>query len=324
MALHVPVMIGEAVRLLAPALGPGGCLVDCTVGLGGHSAAFLEQFSECRLVAIDRDPRALQLAAERLSRFDRRVQWIRSRFGELQERLAEQGISKVNGIFADLGVSSMQLDEAERGFSFQQDGPLDMRMGRPREAEGEDGEELTARDIVNSYPEDELAMIFKEFGEERQARRIAREIVRERQNRPLETTGELSRLVERMIGGRPAPRRHGRPGRQVHPATRVFQALRIEVNQELAELKQLLDQAIRLLDQDGRLVVISYHSLEDRLVKHSFRQQAVGEKDPVTGRPRAETQVIEVLTKRPLRPRDEEVAANPRSRSARLRAARRI
>lgn len=323
MAEHVPVLLEETHRWLAPALADGGWWMDCTVGLGGHAAALLERLPAARLVAVDRDPEALELAKARLRPFGGRVEWIQSRFGEVEARIAERGIGPIQGILADLGVSSMQLDRAERGFSFLREGPLDMRMEGASEGEG-DGPEagrLTAKDIVNDYPEAELAKIFKEFGEERYARRLARSIVEARVETPFETTSDLAQLVEEKRPRGPRPRSGRRP---LHPATQVFQALRIEVNRELHELRQLLDQAVRLLDQDGRLVVISYHSLEDRLVKHTLRDLATGEKEPVTGRPRAETQVIEVLTKKPVRPSDQELAANPRARSARLRAARRL
>ncbi len=201
----------------------------------------------------------------------------------------------------------MQLETAERGFSFQREGPLDMRMG---------SSELTAGDIVNSYQEGELVRIFKDYGEERRSRRIAREIVERRARKPLETTRELRELIAEVS----PPARRAR----IDPATRVFQALRIAVNEELSGLEKLLDQTVEMLDQDGHLVVISYHSLEDRIVKHTLRNMARGEVDETTGRTRSETRVIELLTGKPVRPQPEEVAANPRSRSARLRAARRL
>jgi 16S rRNA (cytosine1402-N4)-methyltransferase len=233
----------------------------------------------------------------------------------------------------------MQIDLAERGFSFLRDGPLDMRMSgmasntASNTASNDDPDpgptvhtddpegELTAADIVNRYPEEQLANIFREYGEEKQARRIARGIVAARREEAIETTGQLARLVERLKPHRGRPRA-GR--RRLHPATQVFQALRIEVNRELDELHDLLDQAVRLLEKDGHLAIISYHSLEDRIVKHTLRDLATGEIEPITGRPRAETQVIEVLTKKPVRPDDREIAINPRARSARLRAARRL
>ena len=303
--MHQPVLCAETVELLDTARG--GCYVDCTVGLGGHAAAILGSSAEATLLGIDRDRRALELAAERLAGFGDRVQLVAGRFGDLRRLVTELGIGRLSGVFADLGVSSMQLEVADRGFSFQLDGPLDMRMGLG---------ERTARDIVNRYAEEELGRIFSEYGEERHARRIARAIVAERREKPIVTTGDL-RVRANPVLRPPAKRR-------IHPATQVFQALRIEVNQELEELRMLLDQAVDMLERDARMVMISYHSLEDRLVKHTLRDLATGEIEPVTGRPRAESRVIEVLTRKPLRPSAEEVAANPRARSARLRAARRL
>ncbi len=314
--MHQPVLVAEVVRELD--LARGGWIVDCTLGLGGHAAAILDSSQAVNLLGLDRDDQALQLASERLARFGDRVRLARARFDQLEEVLGEQGLGRVSGVLADLGVSSMQLDRAERGFSFRFDGPLDMRMGTGR-ADGM--EELTARTIVNRYPEAELSKIFRQFGEERHARRIASTIAAARREAAIETTSELCRLVE-QAKPRQRPRRDGRKG--IHPATQVFQALRIEVNQELDQLGDLLDQSIRMLDRDGRLVVISYHSLEDRVVKHTLRDLARGEIEPVTGRARAESRLIEVLTRKPLRPSAEEVASNARSRSARLRAARRL
>ncbi len=311
--MHQPVLVAEVVRQLD--LSRSGCIVDCTVGLGGHAAAILDSSPAVTLLGLDRDTQALQLASERLARFGDRVRLARARFDQLDEVLADQGIDKASGVLADLGVSSMQLDVGERGFSFRLDGPLDMRMGTSHQRE------LTAKTIVNRYPEAELSKIFRQFGEERYARRIASQIVEARKEAAIETTTELCRLGERAKPHR-RPRRDGRKG--IHPATQVFQALRIEVNQELDQLSELLDQSIRMLDSDGRLVVISYHSLEDRVVKHTLRDLARGEIEPVTGRARAESRLIEVLTRKPLRPTAEEVATNARSRSARLRAARRL
>ena len=325
--MHLPVLLTESVDLLRPALSGGGVWVDVTLGLGGHAAAILAACPEARLVAIDRDPAALAEARQRLAAWSGRIDFVLAAFSEMERRLGELGLGKVQGIFADLGVSSLQLDDAGRGFSFRHDAPLDMRMGRPAttseaadEGEGTD-EILTARVVVNEYPEAELARIFMEYGEEQQARRIARGIGKAREQKPIETTGELARLIE---GLKPESFRPREGKKRLHPATQVFQALRIEVNHELEELEQLLDQATRLLDASGRLVVISYHSLEDRIVKHTLRDLASGEIEPITGRPRAETQVLEVLTRKPIRPSEQEVAANPRSRSARLRAARRL
>ncbi len=309
-AAHVPVLVAETLALLAPERG--GIFVDATLGLGGHAEALLEAGPEVQLVGIDRDPQALERAAARLARFGDRVRTALGNFDQLAETLRGLGIAGVAGILADLGVSSLQLDTPERGFSFRFDAPLDMRMGAG---------DVTAADLVNGCSEGELTKIFQEYGEEHQARRIARAIVASRIGKPIETTGELRAVIDR------AKRREGghreREGR-VDPATRVFQALRIEVNQELQGLERFLDQAIGQLDAEGRLVVISYHSLEDRIVKNNLRDLARGEVDEITGRTLSESRAIELLTKKPLRPSESEVEWNPRSRSARLRAARRL
>ena len=302
---HVPVLVREVIGYLAPLRE--GLVADCTLGAGGHAAALLEAVPGLRVIGIDRDPQARHLAAGRLASFGDRVRILEGEFAELGELLRRAGIQKVDGILADLGLSSMQLETPDRGFSFRREGPLDMRMGPGQ---------LTAREIVNRYSEAELQEIFREHGEERRARRIAKAIVEAREEAPIETTTELRKLIHRTVG---------RPPRQrIDPATRVFQALRIEVNRELEGLSRLLDQVAELLDSDGRLVVISYHSLEDRIVKHRLRQLAQGEVDETTGRRRSESRLIEVLTKKPIRPTPAEVAANPRARSARLRAARRL
>ncbi len=305
---HVPVLLEEALDLLAPRRG--GAFVDCTLGLGGHAEALLAAAPEARLVGIDRDREALRMAAERLAPFAERVRIVEGRFEDLGRLVADCGVARVAGVFADLGVSSLQLDTARRGFSFRLEGPLDMRMGAG---------ELTAGEIVNRYAEADLERIFRQYGEERRARAIARAIGRARGRKPLETTTELAELVGRAKRGRAAPGRF-----RIDPATRVFQALRIEVNRELAGLARFIEEAVRLLEHDGRLVVISYHSLEDRIVKNTLRDLARGEVDEVTGRTRSETRAIEVLTRKPVRPGAAELELNPRSRSARLRAARRI
>jgi 16S rRNA (cytosine1402-N4)-methyltransferase len=309
---HVPVLLEQAIDFLDP--GRGGCFVDATVGLGGHAARLLERGPEATVLGLDRDPEALSIAAERLRAYGDRVRLERADFRYLRNAVEATGRSKVAGILADLGVSSLQLERAHRGFSFRRDGPLDMRMG-PDAAR-------TARDVVNQYSEGELVRLLKDYGEERQARRIARAMVAERERAPIETTAQLRDLIHRTVGAPPPRTRHRLGG--IDSATRTFQALRIEVNQELEGLESFLDQALSLLERDGRLVVISYQSLEDRLVKCALREAALGEVDPVTGRPRAETRLIELMTRKPLRASDAEVMANPRSRSARLRAARRI
>lgn len=305
---HIPVLLEETTALLAPERG--GLFVDCTLGLGGHSAALLEASSKARVIGIDRDPEALRLAESQLQPFAERMRLLPGEFSRLEQLLEAAQVDRVDGILADLGVSSLQLETAERGFSFRLEGPLDMRMGPG---------ELTAGEVVNRYREADLVRIFRDYGEERQARRIARAIVARRDEQAIQTTLDLRQVVHRVLG---RPPRHRK--RRIDPATRVFQAIRIEVNKELAGLESLLDQAVRLLRRDGRLVVISYHSLEDRIVKNKLRDLARGEVDQITGRPRSETQVIEVLTKRPVRPGEVELAANPRARSARLRAARRL
>jgi 16S rRNA (cytosine1402-N4)-methyltransferase len=338
---HLPVLLRESLDLLAPERG--GLFVDATVGLGGHAAALLERGPAARLVGLDRDAEALRRAGIRLAPFGDRVRLAHGNFHRLEELLAELGVERgaVAGLLFDLGVSSLQLGTPDRGFSFRLEGPLDMRMGLS---------ELTAADLVHHTAEGDLERIFRDFGEERQARRIARAIVEARAERPIATTAELKQIIdEAKGGGRPggtagttAGSRRGRPGRRarrsrgagrtaagprgghIDPATRVFQALRIAVNDELAGLERSIEQAVSMMAVDGRLVVISYHSLEDRIVKNTLRDQAQGTVDPVTGRPRSETQLIAVLTRKPVRPSPEEVAWNPRSRSARLRAARRL
>lgn len=305
----------ETLRYLAPERG--GLFVDCTVGLGGHARKVLEASDDVRLVGIDRDPAALAIARDRLAGFGDRARLVEGPFTGVRRLLSEAfGTAeppRVAGVLADLGVSSMQLDTPERGFSFRFDAPLDMRMGRGGP---------TAADVVNGYAEADLERIFREYGEERQARRIARAVVRARNDQagaPIDTTARLREVILESKGIRSGSggRREGR----VDPATRVFQALRIEVNRELDELERFLDEVIGLLEEEGRLVVISYHSLEDRIVKNTLRDLARGEIDQVTGRPLAESRILEVLTKKPVRPTPAEEAENPRSRSARLRAA---
>jgi 16S rRNA (cytosine1402-N4)-methyltransferase len=304
---HVPVLLAETLEYLAPERG--GIFVDGTVGLGGHAEALLRASPDVQLIGIDRDREALARAAERLAGFGPRVRLVEANFHQLMATLAGLGVRAIAGFLADLGVSSLQLETPGRGFSFRFDGPLDMRMGLS---------ETTAADLVNQASEGELETIFRDYGEERHARRIARAIARVRMEKPIGTTGELKALVDAAKGAR-ALREE-----RIDPATRVFQALRIAVNQELAGLERCIEEAVQLLETGGRLVVISYHSLEDRIVKTTLRDLARGEVDPVTGRSRSETQLIEVLTRKPVRPTESEVDLNPRSRSAKLRAARRL
>jgi 16S rRNA (cytosine1402-N4)-methyltransferase len=300
---HLPVLTDRVVELLAPA-GPG-LLVDATVGLGGHAEALLRAEPEFQLVGLDRDPQALARAGERLQPFSDRVQLVEETFDRLPLVLRRLGLGAPAAVLADIGCSSLQLDSAERGFSFAADGPLDMRMG---------GTGPTAADLLEQSEWEELVRILRDYGEERRARAIARAIVRRREQDPLRSTTQLSHLVEDVIGGRE---------RRIHPATRTFQALRIAVNDELGQLERFLEPAIRSLKTGGRLAVISFHSLEDRIVKHSLRRLAgrctCPPDFPVC---RCNPQrVVEVLTSSPVRPDEEEINRNPRARSARLRAA---
>lgn len=303
-ARHVPVLLSESVEWLAAARG--GLFVDATLGLGGHAEAILAAAPGARVLGLDRDPEARALAAARLAPYGDRVEIRAGNFRDIELLAGDR--APFAGVLADLGVSSLQLDSAARGFSFRGEGPLDMRMG---------DEGPTARDLVNEATEGELETILREYGEEPEARRVARAMVAARRAGPIDTTRQLAEVVrgaKRPVYGE----------ERIDPATRTFQALRIAVNEELDAIGELLDQAVRLLDTGGRLVVISYHSLEDRIVKNRFRDMARGEVDPVTGRSLTETRILEVLTRKPLRPTEAEVGANPRARSARLRAARRL
>lgn len=303
-ARHVPVLLSESVEWLAAARG--GLFVDATLGLGGHAEAILAAAPGARVLGLDRDPEARALAAARLAPYGDRVEIRAGNFRDIELLAGDR--APFAGVLADLGVSSLQLDSAARGFSFRGEGPLDMRMS---------DEGPTARDLVNEATEGELETILREYGEEPEARRVARAMVAARRAGPIDTTRQLAEVVrgaKRPVYGE----------ERIDPATRTFQALRIAVNEELDAIGELLDQAVRLLDTGGRLVVISYHSLEDRIVKNRFRDMARGEVDPVTGRSLTETRILEVLTRKPLRPTEAEVGANPRARSARLRAARRL
>ena len=292
---HVPVMPDEVVWLMRPK--QGGVYVDCTLGSGGHAYRLLEFAGQgAELIGIDRDQDSILAATQRLERFCDAVSLVHGNFGDLSEIIENLGISHVDGILFDLGVSSHQLDEAERGFSYMEDGPLDMRMN------GNEGQ--SAGDLINTLPVEEIAGILKVYGEERWAGRIAEFIVRRRDEMPISTTGELVEIIKAAI---PARARRAGP----HPARRTFQALRIAVNRELDNLEAGLEQAMKVLCRGGRLVVLSYHSLEDRIVKTAF-QDASGARGQ--GK-------IRILTRKPLRPCKEEVTANPRSRSAKLRAA---
>ena len=278
-------MVAEVVSFLADPLAGRGRVVDMTLGAGGHTEALLEAGVE-RVIGVDRDPAALTLAQERLARFGERFRAVHSTFAEVGADVVD---GDVDGFLYDLGVSSMQLDLGERGFGYRTDGPLDMRMGGPED------DVPSAADLVNHLPERELADLIFEYGGEHRSRRIAHSIVR---RRPITTTDQLAGVVVSAVGRRP-----GGP----HPARRTFQALRIAVNREIEELAASLPRAVGLLAPGGRVVVIAYHSLEDRVVKTTVR----------------EDDRLRALSKKPLRPSEEEIARNPRARSARLRAAER-
>lgn len=309
---HIPVLLPEVVSWLAPR--QDGWYLDGTLGLGGHAEGILEAGGRgCRLVGLDRDPRALALARGRLSRFGAQVTAVQARFSEVARVLKECGAPPLDGALVDIGVSSMQLDEGERGFSFIHDGPLDMRM----DASGGDP---GARELVNRAPFAALKQILSEYGEEPLAGKIARAIVDARQRAPIATTRELAEVVVEAYPPR------WRATARNHPATRVFQALRIAVNDELGELKAFLRAIPGLLKPGARLCVISFHSLEDRLVKNAIRDEARGCVCPpqlarcMCGHVRR----LAPLTRKPVLPSPEETAANPRAASARLRVAERV
>ena len=292
-AKHEPVMPAEVVALLGPSRG--GQFVDCTVGLAGHSMLILEGGADA-LIGLDRDADALRIAGERLAGFGDRVELVHSDYRQLSSVLDTRGIAGVDGVLADLGVSSMQLDADGRGFSFRRDEPLDMRMDRSQGP--------TVADLLADAEEEELANVIFQYGEERHSRRIARAIVRESSVQRIETTGALAAIVRRAVPARGYQR--------IDPATRTFQALRIWVNRELESLDTFLTDASRRLLAGARLVVITFHSLEDRIVKHTFRAIA------------AASGAWQVMTRKPMVPGDEEVARNPRARSAKLRAIERL
>ncbi|MCY7373631.1 MAG: 16S rRNA (cytosine(1402)-N(4))-methyltransferase RsmH [Spirochaetaceae bacterium] len=308
---HVPVLLARTLELLAPALGGSGAVVlDATLGMGGHSAALLEQFGDLRLIGLDRDPEALALAAERLAPFADRTTLVHAVYDELAAVLASARVHRVQGVLFDLGVSSLQLDDAGRGFAYAQDAPLDMRMDQ--------SQGITAAEVVNTYEPAQLARVLKQYGEERFARRIADAVAREREREPFSGTARLAELVRSSIPA--ATRRTGG-----HPAKRTFQALRIEVNAELTALADALPAAADALAVGGRIVVLSYQSLEDRLVKRALVAGAAGTAPhglPVV-LPEHEP-VLRLLTRGAEVPGAAEVAANPRAASARLRAAERL
>ncbi|MGZ5959179.1 MAG: 16S rRNA (cytosine(1402)-N(4))-methyltransferase RsmH [Myxococcaceae bacterium] len=310
-AAHTPVLLERCVELLAPALeAPGAVVVDATLGLGGHSEALLDRFESVRLIGLDRDPRALELTRARLAPHADRITLVHAVYDELPQVLADLGLDRVQGVLFDLGVSSMQLDDRARGFAYAQDAPLDMRMDQTRG--------ITAADVLNSYPVAERARVLKEYGEERFARRIAQAVVRERDKEPFTGSARLAELVRESIPA--ATRRTGG-----HPAKRTFQALRIEVNGELAALERAIPAAVEALAVGGRIAVMSYQSLEDRLVKRVLVAGATSTapRDLPVVLPEHEP-TLRLLTRGAEEASDEEVAANPRAASVRLRAAERL
>jgi 16S rRNA (cytosine1402-N4)-methyltransferase len=314
-SLHVPVLLDRVVALLAPALDhEGAVLVDATLGLGGHTEAVLERCALARVVGIDRDPQALSLAGERLAQFNAlggaRFTGVHAVYDEIPDVLDDLGLEAVDAVLFDLGVSSLQLDVVERGFAYRQDAPLDMRMD---ETAG-----LTAADVLNTYPATELARVLKEYGEERFARQIARAVVKARETAPFTTS---ARLVELLYDVIPAPAR--RTGG--HPAKRTFQALRMEVNEELAVLQRALPAAIDAIAVGGRVVVESYHSLEDRLVKRAFADATRSDvPDDLPFVPAGHEPAFRLLTRGAERADAAEVDHNPRAASVRLRALERL
>jgi 16S rRNA (cytosine1402-N4)-methyltransferase len=303
---HVPVLMGEVIDALQPR--DGGRYLDGTFGGGGYTTGLLDR-ADCRVIAIDRDPDAVAAGQAIAERYAPRLRLIEGRFGDMAELLSAEGVEEVDGVTLDLGVSSMQFDRAERGFSFRASGPLDMRMEKSGPS---------AADLVNEADEAELADIFWRYGEERRSRRVARAIVARRAEKRIETTGELAEIVRRAVG--PSARDES------DPATRTFQALRIAVNDELGELERGLAAAESVLAMGGRLAVVSFHSLEDRAVKDFVRARAGRVPAPSRHAPPSESRAATLrdLTRRPIAPGEAEVANNPRARSARLRVAEKL
>ena len=308
--IHSSVLLKEAVDLME--IEDNGVYVDATLGLGGHTREILQRRETAAVIGIDQDAAALELAKDRLGLLAKRVTFVNANFEDISKVAADLKVGRVDGIIADLGVSSLQLDSAERGFSFRFDAPLDMRMDANAEV-------ATAAELLDSLPEVEIANLIYRYGEERFSRRIARRIVERREaGDPVKTTRQLAELVERALGRNPKD--------HIHPATRTFQALRIAVNRELDILAQFLTDGIEILRKNGRFAVITFHSLEDRIVKQTFQR--------LSGKcfcpPRMPVcicgarKVIELVTKKPVVPADDEIKQNPRSRSAKLRVVRRI
>ncbi len=289
--MHIPVLLKETVELLN--LHSNDLVIDGTVGLGGHAAVILEKISpKGKLLALDRDPRQIITAKKNLAKFDKRVVLIHDSFANLAKHAYDQGFTAVAAVLLDLGFSSVHVDDPARGFSFQSEGPLDMRYDPTGE--------LTAADIINTWSETELARIFLVYGDEKNSRKIARAIVEARDENKFVTTTDLAQLIEVIT-----PRRG-----KVHPATKVFQALRIVTNDELGELERALPEIVEVLKPGGRLAIITFHSLEDRIVKAFFRKQ--------------ENKTLKIINKHVIVPSEEEIKVNPRSRSAKLRVAERL
>lgn len=301
---HISVLLNECIDNLN--IRPDGIYVDGTMGGGGHSLEIAKRLTTGRLICIDQDPNAHEAAGKRLAEYKDRITFVRDNFGNIKSILDSLGIEKIDGMLLDIGVSSHQLDEAERGFSYQQDAPLDMRMNPDRP--------FSAHDVVNGYDEDELDRVIFTYGEERWARRIAQFIVKEREAKPIETTGELVDIIKKAV---PKGARKDGP----HPAKRTFQAIRIEVNGELEVLQRAIDDVAARLAVGGRLCIITFHSLEDRIVKEAFRKQ----ENPCICPPQFPVCVCgkkplgRVITRKPILPSKEELEENPRSRSAKLR-----
>lgn len=308
--IHISVLLDATIELVDPR--PGKVVVDATLGIGGHARALLERHPAVRLVGLDQDAEAIRYAEENLRAFGDRVSIVQTNFAGITDAVAELGFAHVDAVIADLGVSSLQFDSETRGFSFRFDAPLDMRMDA-------DSEARTAAEMLEALTEEEIANVIYQYGEERFSRRIARRIVERREaGTPVTTTKELAELVERAV-----PRSHKD---KIHPATKTFQALRIAVNRELEILERFLKDSIDLLAPSGRLAVISFHSLEDRIVKQTFLKQS-GRCQCPPRMPRCQCgaeKKVQILTKKPIVPKESEINENPRSRSAKLRAVERL
>lgn len=307
---HVSVLLDECIDNLN--IKPDGVYVDCTMGGAGHSKEIVKRLSKDGLfIGFDQDINAINTAKERLSEYSDRVKFVHSNFQNLKDELEKIGVYKVDGVLADLGVSSHQLDEADRGFSYMQDAPLDMRMDIRCS--------FSAYDVVNTYSEAELSKIIKDYGEDNWAKRIAKFIVEERKEKSIETTGELVEIIKKAI---PKKARIDGP----HPAKRTFQAIRIEVNNELGVITEMIDDAASIMNEEGRICIITFHSLEDRIVKNAFRDLATDCICPphIPICQCDKEALVKVITRKPILPTDKEIEENPRSRSAKLRVAERI